>query len=102
VGCCTSTPRSPQVQARLAEVRRLVVGELLAQLRSAGPPELPRGAPLGVELAVRTVEHLVHATVIQPPPNAAPDEVGAEIVALAAGYLRDMAPADQTTRAGPG
>lgn len=82
--------RSPPLQARLAELRRTVAAHLASRLASAGhaTPDRPRSAaPLQVDLCVRLVEHLVHATALDPPPGVNRADVLGEITAIAAGCL---------------
>lgn len=88
--------RSPVLHARLVELRRTVADHLAACLApgAADIPDRPSStARLRVDLCVRVVEHLVHATALDPPPGASRADVLSEITAIAARCLSGETPA---------
>jgi hypothetical protein len=68
-------PRSPQLRAQLAEVRGVAAAELTAHAVAAQRAPAENGRlRLRADLTARLIEHLIHATVLDPPRDTAPAE----------------------------
>jgi AcrR family transcriptional regulator len=83
-------PHSPRVRARRDHLRRSLTSLLvdrLAGLAEVGPTT--GESRLRADLCTRLVEHLVHATALDPPPRASRAEVLEHITAVATACLRD-------------